>query len=98
MSSAYYNHRLFLSKENTVSIMQFHRVIVKLGTSTLTGGTAYLHRQRMLEIVQQLAHLHQQKYEVILVSSGAQSAGRTDILREGPGSIPIGVQPIQIYR
>lgn len=56
--------------------MQFHRVIVKLGTSTLTGGTAYLHRQRILEIVQQLAHLHQQGYEVILVSSGAQAAGR----------------------
>lgn len=56
--------------------MQFHRLIVKLGTSTLTGGTSALHRQRMLEIVQQVAHLHQQGYELILVSSGAQTAGR----------------------
>jgi glutamate 5-kinase len=56
--------------------MQFQRVIVKLGTSTLTKGTAYLNRQRILEIVQQIAHLHQQGHELILVSSGAQSAGR----------------------
>lgn len=52
------------------------RIVVKLGTSTLTNGTAYLNRQRMLEIVQQIAHLHQQGHDVIMVSSGAQAAGR----------------------
>jgi len=52
------------------------RIVVKLGTSTLTQGTAYLDRQRMLEIVQQMAYLHQQNHEMILVSSGAQAAGR----------------------
>lgn len=56
--------------------MHAQRVIVKLGTSTLTAGTTRLHRQRMLEIVQQLATLHQAGHEVILVSSGAQAAGR----------------------
>lgn len=56
--------------------MQFQRVIVKLGTSTLTGGTKHLHHQAMLEIVQQIAYLHQQGHELILVSSGAQAAGR----------------------
>lgn len=58
------------------SIMQALRIIVKLGTSTLTNGTSHLHRERMLEIVQQIAHLHQQRHEVIVVSSGAQAAGR----------------------
>ncbi|MEM9953697.1 MAG: glutamate 5-kinase [Chloroflexota bacterium] len=56
--------------------MQALRIIVKLGTSTLTNGTSHLHRERMLEIVQQIAHLHQQRHEVIVVSSGAQAAGR----------------------
>ena len=52
------------------------RIVVKVGTSTLTGGTTALNRQRMLEIVQQVARLHQQGHEVVLVSSGAQAAGR----------------------
>lgn len=56
--------------------MQLQRIIVKLGTSTITAGTAQLNRQRMLEIVQQIARLHQAGHEVIIVSSGAQAAGR----------------------
>jgi glutamate 5-kinase len=52
------------------------RIILKVGTSVLTGGTSRLNRQRMLNIVQQTAHLHQQGHEVILVSSGAVAAGR----------------------
>lgn len=52
------------------------RLVVKLGTSTLTNGTSHLNRQRMLEIVQQVAYLHQQGHEMIVVSSGAQAAGR----------------------
>lgn len=52
------------------------RVVVKLGTSSLTAGTNRLKRAAMLNIVQQLAALHQQEHEVILVSSGAQAAGR----------------------
>ena len=52
------------------------RIVVKVGTSTLTGGTQQLKRQRMLAIVQQIAVLHQAGHEVILVSSGAQAAGR----------------------
>ena len=52
------------------------RIVIKLGTSTLTGGTPGLHRQRMLEIVQQVAYLHQQGHDMLVVSSGAQTAGR----------------------
>ncbi|GAB4521438.1 MAG: glutamate 5-kinase [Anaerolineae bacterium] len=52
------------------------RIVVKLGTSTLTAGTPYLNRQRILEVVQQIAGLHQLGCEMIVVSSGAQAAGR----------------------
>lgn len=56
--------------------MPTSRIVIKLGTSTLTGGTYQLNRQRILEVVQQIARLHQQGHEVIVVSSGAQAAGR----------------------
>jgi len=52
------------------------RIIVKVGTSTLTGGTPRLHRPHILELVSQLSQLHQKGHEMILVSSGAQAAGR----------------------
>ncbi|MCS6835486.1 MAG: glutamate 5-kinase [Anaerolineae bacterium] len=52
------------------------RIVVKLGTSTLTAGTRRLNRAHMLAIVGQMARLKQQGHELILVSSGAQAAGR----------------------
>jgi glutamate 5-kinase len=56
--------------------MQPKRIVVKLGTSTLTNSTRQLNRQRMLEIVQQIARLHQQGQEMVVVTSGAMAAGR----------------------
>lgn len=56
--------------------MQQKRIVVKVGTSTLTNGTKQLHRQRMLEVVEQVAQLQQQGHEMVLVSSGAIAAGR----------------------
>jgi glutamate 5-kinase len=52
------------------------RIVVKLGTSVLTRGTPRLNRQRVLEIAQQVAALHERGHEIIVVSSGAQAAGR----------------------
>ncbi|MEL6151031.1 MAG: glutamate 5-kinase [Chloroflexota bacterium] len=56
--------------------MSVQRIIVKLGTSVLTNDTNKLSRQRMLEIVQQVAHLYSLGHEMVIVSSGAQAAGR----------------------
>lgn len=65
------------------------RIVVKVGTSTLTDGTPHLSRQRMLEVVQQIARLHQSGHEIILVTSGAQAAGRERLgLTEVGRSIP----------
>jgi glutamate 5-kinase len=52
------------------------RIVVKLGTSVLTGGTTRLDRARMVEIARQSADLRRQKHEVVIVSSGAVAAGR----------------------
>jgi glutamate 5-kinase len=52
------------------------RIVVKVGTSSLTASTSRLKRAAMLTIVGQLAALHQAGCDVILVSSGAQAAGR----------------------
>ena len=52
------------------------RIVVKLGTSTLTGGTAYLSHPRMVDLVRQMALLHDQGCDLILVTSGAIAVGR----------------------
>ena len=55
------------------------RIIVKLGTSVLTGGTRQLNRAQMVELTRQCAQLHHDGHEVILCTSGAQAAGRASL-------------------
>ena len=52
------------------------RIVVKLGTSVLTGGTRQLNRAQMVELARQCAQLHSEGHEVIVCTSGAQAAGR----------------------
>ncbi len=52
------------------------RVVIKVGTSVLTGGGQALDRGRMVELVRQCATLHQSGANIILCSSGAIAAGR----------------------
>ncbi len=51
-------------------------IVVKLGTSTLTAGTSALSPARMVDLVRQMAQMHSQGCQVVLVSSGAMAAGR----------------------
>lgn len=51
-------------------------IVIKVGSSTLTNGTPRLSKPNMLELVRQIAGLHQLGYRVLLVSSGAMAAGR----------------------
>jgi len=55
---------------------QSQTVVVKLGTSVLTGGTLALDRAHMVELVRQCAELKKQGHSVVMVSSGAIAAGR----------------------
>jgi glutamate 5-kinase len=51
------------------------RVVVKVGTSTLTHQGGWLHLGRMEALVRQLADLHAEGRAVVLVTSGAVGAG-----------------------
>lgn len=54
----------------------YHRVVVKLGTNLLTAGTDRLDLETMSSLVGQIARLHQEGLDVVVVSSGAIAAGR----------------------
>ncbi|MFC1949401.1 glutamate 5-kinase [Chloroflexota bacterium] len=54
----------------------YKRLVVKLGTSLLTGGGDHLDQERMSGLVAQVAKLHQQGLELLVVSSGAIAAGK----------------------
>lgn len=52
------------------------RIVVKVGTRLLTHVTGKLNLSYMEKLVRELANLHNQGYEVILVTSGSIGAGR----------------------
>ena len=51
-------------------------IVVKFGTSTLTQGSPKLNSPHMMEIVRQIAQLHNDGFRVVIVTSGAIAAGR----------------------
>ncbi len=55
---------------------EYKRIVIKFGTSVLTGGTQQLDRSRMMHLVTQCADLHRLGYQLIIVSSGAIAAGK----------------------
>lgn len=65
------------------------RVIIKVGTSTLTGGGLELHLPRMVELTRQISCLMEAGYQVVLVTSGGIAAGR-EVLHHPqlPGFLP----------
>ncbi len=68
------------------------RVVVKVGTSTLTHATGQLNLRRIESIVKVLSDLKNGGKEIILVSSGAVSAG---IAKSGLGHRPISLEEKQ---
>ena len=52
------------------------RIVVKLGTSTLTNGTPYLSPPLLIDIARQISLLQSAGHRVVLVSSGAIAVGR----------------------
>ncbi|MBI92056.1 MAG: glutamate 5-kinase [Gemmatimonadaceae bacterium] len=51
------------------------RLVVKIGSSSLTGADRQLHRPTIRRLVHDLVELREQGLEIILVSSGAVAAG-----------------------
>ena len=64
------------SRKSNSSTLPYHRIVAKFGTSLLTGGTDRLDEDIMSRLVSQVAKLHQQGLEILIVSSGAIASGR----------------------
>ena len=65
------------------------RVVVKVGTSTLTHSTGLLNIRRVEQLVKTLADLQNAGHEIILVSSGAVGLGRAKLgIKERPKDTP----------
>ncbi len=61
------------------------RIVIKVGTSTLTHATGHLNLRRIESLVKVLSDLKNSGIQIILVSSGAVSAG---VAKMGFGRIP----------
>ena len=57
-------------------VLPYHRIVVKLGTSLLTGGGDHLNQATISSLAAQVAQLHRQGRELLIVSSGAIASGR----------------------
>lgn len=65
------------------------RIVIKVGTSTLTHANGQLNLGRMEHLVRELADLHNQDIEVLLVSSGAIGTGANRMgLKKVPRTLP----------
>ncbi len=56
--------------------MKYQRVVIKVGSSTLTAGGRHLSPPRVVDLVKAICNLKQTGAQVLLVSSGAIAAGR----------------------
>lgn len=79
-----------LSKLNRQELTDCKRIVVKVGTSTLTHNTDQLNLMRMESLTRELADLHNQGRDVLLVSSGAIGVGVGRFgLKEAPRTLPM---------
>ncbi|MEM7531541.1 MAG: glutamate 5-kinase [Chloroflexota bacterium] len=58
---------------------KYKRIVVKIGTSVLTGGTHSLDTKHMTELVRQCVILYQQGHEVAICTSGAVAVGSSQL-------------------
>lgn len=66
----------FSNQSGNNSPLESQTIVVKLGTSVLTGGTLEINKARMVDLVRQCAELKNQGHRIVIVSSGAIAAGR----------------------
>lgn len=65
-----------LNKRQTIRKTMYKRIVVKFGTSVLTGGSPKLDHPHMVNLVRQCAEQYQQGRDVIICTSGAIAVGR----------------------
>lgn len=65
------------------------KVVIKVGTSTLTHKTGLLNLNRIEKLIRSISDLHNQGYEIVVVTSGAIGAGMGKLnLSERPKTLP----------
>ncbi|MFO7254938.1 glutamate 5-kinase [Limnochorda pilosa] len=69
-----------------ITLEGVQRVVVKVGSSSLSLPAGGLDRDRMARLVQRLVRLRE-RYQVVLVSSGAVSAGRGVLGHQAPANL-----------
>jgi glutamate 5-kinase len=60
--------------------MGFSRITIKVGSNVITQKDGSLNESRILRIVEDVAVLYKQGVEVVLISSGAVAAGRSNMV------------------
>jgi glutamate 5-kinase len=71
------------------SVKRAKRIVIKVGSSSLTYQNAKLNLRRIEKLIREIVDLKNQDKEVILVSSGAVAAGQGELdLAERPQTIP----------
>ena len=76
-------------------IAQAKRIVIKVGTSTLTYANGQLNLQRIERLVREMADLHNRELEVLLVTSGAIRVGAN---RMGMKKVPIPCRKNRLWR
>ncbi len=75
--------------ERRAEVVAAHRVVVKVGSSSLTTAAGGLDPERVRSLTTVLARLRSRGVEVVLVSSGAIAAGLAPLgLRRRPSALP----------
>ncbi len=73
----------------TAYVKNLKRIVIKVGTTTLTHESGLINLSRMEKLVRFMSDLHNEGYEVVLVTSGAIGAGMGKLnLAERPRTIP----------
>lgn len=82
-------NRMGVAMNTRQDLVNAKRIVVKVGTSTLTHSTGKLNFFRIEKLVRELSDLANQGKEIILVTSGAVGAGVDRLgLKEKPTTIP----------
>ena len=63
----------------SVQKLPYRRIVIKLGTSLLTGGSDKLDINVMSDLARQVAKIHANGVQVLIVTSGAVAAGRSKL-------------------
>ena len=73
--------------ETQVKSMRKKRIVIKVGSSTITHASGLLNLRKLDALACVLSDLRNQGHEVLLVSSGAIAAGRGKMHRERPQTL-----------